>query len=219
MPQQTSASAPPAPAQGATVTQSSAPVAPAVASGATPAEIYQAYRAQRRELVGQMETLEESRDDLVQQSRQGAISEADRAGIDQRLVLIDQQLAAKQIAIAEADAQVALAASVPGAAVTPRTPPRQQTSYDVLEFGVGVTALLFIPIVLAFARRIWRKSAVVISLPAELTERLGTIEQSIDAVAIEVERIGEGQRFVTQLMADRSKPADVLARGAHDPQI
>ena len=31
------------------------------------------------------------------------------------------------------------------------------------------------------------------------------MEQGIEAVAVEVERIGEGQRFVTQLMGERAK--------------
>lgn len=38
-----------------------------------------------------------------------------------------------------------------------------------------------------------------------LEERLGRIEQGIDAMAIEVERISEGQRFTTKLLSDRSR--------------
>ena len=36
--------------------------------------------------------------------------------------------------------------------------------------------------------------------------RLERLEQSVDAIAIEVERVAEGQRFVTKVLADR--PAD-----------
>jgi hypothetical protein len=42
--------------------------------------------------------------------------------------------------------------------------------------------------------------------PPELTDRFRNLEQSIDAVAIEVERIGEGQRFMTTLLAKRQSP-------------
>ncbi len=35
---------------------------------------------------------------------------------------------------------------------------------------------------------------------------------AVDAMAEEVERIGEGQRFVTQLLAERREEAPVLAR-------
>jgi hypothetical protein len=33
------------------------------------------------------------------------------------------------------------------------------------------------------------------------------MEQAVDAIAVEVERISEGQRFVTSLMAKRESPA------------
>jgi hypothetical protein len=38
----------------------------------------------------------------------------------------------------------------------------------------------------------------------EADERLERMEHAIDAVAIEVERIAEGQRFVTKLLAERA---------------
>lgn len=39
--------------------------------------------------------------------------------------------------------------------------------------------------------------------PDDLAGRFRNLEQSIDAVAIEVERIGEGQRAMTNLLVDR----------------
>ena len=40
-----------------------------------------------------------------------------------------------------------------------------------------------------------------------LEERLTRIEQAIEAVAVEVERISEGQRFTTKLLSERGEPA------------
>lgn len=40
------------------------------------------------------------------------------------------------------------------------------------------------------------------ALPPEVASRLERMEQSIDAIAVEVERISEGQRFTTKLLAD-----------------
>jgi hypothetical protein len=40
-----------------------------------------------------------------------------------------------------------------------------------------------------------------------VTPRLDRLEQSVDAIAIEIERIAEGQRFVTKVMAERAAPA------------
>lgn len=36
-------------------------------------------------------------------------------------------------------------------------------------------------------------------------DRMKSLEQAIDSIAVELERIGEGQRFVTKLLADRSR--------------
>ena len=43
-------------------------------------------------------------------------------------------------------------------------------------------------------------------------DRLLRIEQTLDSVAIEVERISEGQRFATKLLAERDKVPAVDAR-------
>ena len=42
-------------------------------------------------------------------------------------------------------------------------------------------------------------------------ERLARVEQAVEAIAIEVERISEGQRYVTKLMSDRAQPLDRAA--------
>lgn len=48
--------------------------------------------------------------------------------------------------------------------------------------------------------------SVIPALPRELTDRLTHLEQSVDAVAIEVERIGEGQRFMTRFFTENGTP-------------
>lgn len=42
------------------------------------------------------------------------------------------------------------------------------------------------------------------ALPPELMERLERIERAVDVTALEVERIGEGQRFLTRALGERS---------------
>ena len=37
--------------------------------------------------------------------------------------------------------------------------------------------------------------------------RLQRVEQAMDAVAVEIERIGESQRFLTKVLTDKSLPA------------
>jgi hypothetical protein len=59
------------------------------------------------------------------------------------------------------------------------------------------------PLARAFARRMDRDSKSG-KLAPEVSSRLERIEQAVDAIAIEVERISEGQRFTTKLLTERS---------------
>lgn len=203
--QGTPAAPPPPPASGGAATATT--VSPAAPAGATAAEIYQGLRAQRNVLGEQLRGLERTRDQLVGEMRQGSPSDVARTGLEQRLAQVDQRIASVSLQIAEADAQVALAAAIPGAAVEPPRPPRSGPDPDIVAMGLFFTGLMLLPLVIAWSRRIWRRNAVTISLPAELHERMLGLERAVDSVAVEVERIGEGQRFVTQLMAERDRPA------------
>jgi hypothetical protein len=70
----------------------------------------------------------------------------------------------------------------------------------------GVVMVLGIPLVLVQARKLWMRDSASRSSHSELSDhRLERIEQAIDAVAVEVERIAEGQRYVTKLLADRGQ--------------
>ena len=191
-------------------------LAPAAPSSATSAEIYQALRAQRRVLGDQLEELEDSREQLVLQLRETPVSDGGRVGLEQRLAQTDQRISTVTQQIDASDALVAQAAAVPGATVRPPDPPPWQHGppEELVALGIAFTALLIFPLVLAWSRRIWRRSAVSAAVPAELSDRLGAMERSLDSVAIEVERIGEGQRFVTRLLAERAGAAALpLAAG------
>lgn len=41
-------------------------------------------------------------------------------------------------------------------------------------------------------------------------DRIARIEAAVEAIAIEVERISEGQRFTTRLLSDQAKPIQAL---------
>lgn len=80
---------------------------------------------------------------------------------------------------------------------------------------VPITMFVMIPVTTigwtiarAYARRM--DSQPHERLPPEVADRLERMEQAIDSIAIEVERISEGQRFTTRLLAERM-PAERLA--------
>ncbi len=84
-------------------------------------------------------------------------------------------------------------------------------------FTVVVIAL-GIPIIRAITRRWERGAKAVTSLPPDVTNRLERIEQAVEAVAIEVERMAEAQRFTAKLMVEqRALPAGDTASPGTKP--
>lgn len=73
-------------------------------------------------------------------------------------------------------------------------------------FICGAVTAIGVPIARAYARRVDRDAAVP-RIPADVTARLERMEQAIDSIAVEVERISEGQRFTTKLLAERPASA------------
>jgi hypothetical protein len=80
---------------------------------------------------------------------------------------------------------------------------------------IAITAIISIfvafPIVVAMARLIWKRTSEPPRPRAietdQVMRRLDQLQQTVEAMAIEVERISEGQRFVTRIMSDRDKQA------------
>ena len=97
------------------------------------------------------------------------------------------------------------AAQTPAPSTIQRVHMPHVTRKEAETAGIGAF-LLMVPLVLALARRIWVRSGAprpsVVDL--ESSPRLQRLEEAIEAISIEVERIGEGQRFATRLLSERS---------------
>ena len=191
-------------------------------AGAKPADLYAALRAQRRVLGEQLERLEDERGTLVGRIAERPAPGVERQGLEQRIVNVDQRIIEVSQQLAATDREVARVAGIPGAAVEPPPPPDNDGPAEAVAIiGVAFTTLVLFPLAIAHARRIWRRTAkAVIALPSELAERFTRLEQTVESVAIEVERISEGQRFVTKVMADgrRGEGANAAALGAGPAQ-
>lgn len=75
-----------------------------------------------------------------------------------------------------------------------------------LAFFFTIAAIIIgLPISRAFARRMDRKATP--QVPPEVSSQLTHLAQSVDAIALEVERISEGQRFVTRLLSEQRESA------------
>ena len=85
----------------------------------------------------------------------------------------------------------------------------------IIALGVCATvAISVISIGRAYVRNTEaERKAARPDIPPEVQDRMTRIEQAVDAIAIEVERMSEGQRFTTRLLAEQfGESAKVDAR-------
>ena len=87
------------------------------------------------------------------------------------------------------------------------TIPREAVTISVAFFLMFAVIIIGLPLARAFARRMDRKGASPSQMSGELTSQLAHLNQSIDAIALEVERISEGQRFTTRLLSEQKEGA------------
>ena len=180
-----------------------------------PQAVYRAFNEQRKELANQLESLEEKHREFARELANPATEKAVRSGLEVRIADLDKRIADVDKQLAAADQAVARSAAVPGAIVDPPRPERNGPPEEVYVLSGMFIVAVFFPLSFALARRIWRRGAATVSaFPQELADRLNRLDQSMDSIAIEVERIGEGQRFVTRVMSEKGR---ALGGGAAQP--
>jgi len=205
--------------QGKTQTTPGPATAPIVAQGARSAPsasaIYQGFKAQRNELSNQLDELQSTRSSISSQLEEMSATAPERKALEGRLTDVDQRVTTVDGMLAANATQIAQAAAIPGAVVeAPRVIRGGGLSDGDYFLGSLFMVVVLLPLSVAFAKRIWRKSsATIASFPKEIAERLQRMEQAIEATSVEVERIGEGQRFLTRLFTE-SESGRALGAGA-----
>jgi chromosome segregation ATPase len=200
---------------------SPAPNAPVLAAGARSAPsasaIYEGFKAQRRELNNQLDELQSTRREITSQMEDVSTGSTEHKALETRMTDIDSRIANVDKMLASNAGQIAQAAAIPGAVVEPPRFVRQGPPEEAYVVGTIFMFVFLLPLSIAYARRIWRKSATVVtSFPKEITDRLSRMEQAVEATAVEVERIGEGQRFLTRLFTE-GEGARAIGAGAAQP--
>ena len=86
--------------------------------------------------------------------------------------------------------------------------PPDWVPYVAIAFFVMIVLVAIgMPLARAWARRMDRRDTPP-KFPSDVSARLERIEQAVEAMAVEVERVSEGQRFLTKIMTEmRSLPA------------
>lgn len=94
----------------------------------------------------------------------------------------------------------------------PPTPgiPQEAVTLALAFFIMLAVIAIGVPIARAIARRIDRGPTRAPQPSAEQSEQLRQIQTAVDAMAVEIERVSENQRFVTRLLTEGSGPEGAL---------
>jgi hypothetical protein len=187
-------------------------------------EYIQGLRARRQALSDQLLSLDARRWSSIRQLQ--SLGETGNAtakkGVTDRLAFLDKQQLQLESSLAAANQELSSlpAALVASASVPPPTPFRMKPD-QIMTLSVLTIVLVLFPLAFAAARGIWKKSNRP-GLPptafAETAQRLDHLEGTVDTIAIEIERISEGQRYMTKLLSDaQGAPALGAGQRAAEP--
>lgn len=163
-----------------------------------------ALRAQRRELSNQLSSATGRRDDLAEELQNA--SGASRGGIEARIAVLDQRIVQIEKDISSTGQLIAAApGNLLGGQTGDASPPPFGNRMDMTAISIVFTIFVLAPIAISMARLLWRRANLPKAVPSfdrENAERLQRLESAVDSIAIEMERVSEGQRFVTKLLSE-----------------
>jgi hypothetical protein len=178
-------------------------------------EDMRALMARRQVLSDQLTSVSDRRHDLSMEL-QGTADAGARVGLQERLAVLDKRILQLENDVALTGSQLAAAPSdLMGITETARDEPQGDHFPEGVTVG-GLSAFAIASIVFALSRRrSWgRRSKSGPALQdSESAQRLERLERGMDAIAIEIERVSEGQRFVTKLLSEQ-QPLGTLRRVA-----
>ena len=181
----------------------------------------QAPRAATPEVAGLQSRELDLRDAVAKLKAQHDVLEAQsksgegylRIPAQMQLAQVNSELASTQAELMSVQARIAL---VRGQPVTPGVvavpPPATRPFLDRIDndaitaMFVMTTFAILVPLSIALSRRLWRrgpKDSVTGAAINGMNSRLERLEQAVDAIAIEIERVSESQRFVAKVLVER----------------
>lgn len=177
--------------------------------GGSPRAVFEAAQAKREVLGDYMSRLLRRRNETADRLANPDINPVDKSALEQYLRDLNARVIDMERQIQAADAEVAAAAGVPGSTVQePRDVRREGPPEEMLIVGTVFVGISLVILAFSFARRLWKGATTVVSqIPAAFEARFTRFEQSLDAMAIEIERISEGQRFLTKVFAEQNSRA------------
>jgi hypothetical protein len=181
----------------------------------------QALQGRRSELTGQLDGAVRQRRQISEQLRRA--DGVDKAGLESRLVVIDARITRIESALDQTNEQVASTAARRAMVGVKPPEPRPNRPNNIRPEPVLFAFIFFVmgPIALSISRLIWKRGSRTSppALAGDSSQRLERMEQAMDAIAIEVERVSEGQRFVTRLLSERTGSLGAAQQGAEGVRV
>ena len=184
---------------------------------ATLAEL-KALRAKRSEISDQITNVQSRRRSLADQLKSS--DPAARRGLEERLGVIDDRIIRMERDLDLTGDQLANTSPVllsAESSLPPQVPDAfNRIAKDLVPIVAILSVFVLAPMAVGISRFIWRRAGSppqrgVVSEQAT-QQRLDQLQQAVDTIAIEVERISEGQRFISKVLSDKALPA-----GAAEP--
>jgi hypothetical protein len=206
--------------QGTTPTPPPAPISPQVPSDLGTiirGTVNEALQSVSAELNGELARAVARKADLQAQLAT-ATGSSQRARIQRQIAQSNEEISKLESTIGK------LATKTTPSVGRPTLPPNFRMD-DVVptRMIISVVGIIFIgfPLAIAFARIMWRRASHAPSptapLSVDATRRFDHLEQSVDAIAIEVERISENQRYLTKLLSEPRQSVPVGAGESPKP--
>ena len=173
-----------------------------------------ALKARREELSNQLQSVDGRRSKLISQLKNTGDPTVTQ-GLQDRLALLDARQLQLEADLAQTGQQLSSATAGLIASTSVAEGFAGFGSGQVLALSIVTVVVVGGPLAIGFARTLWKRSSRPAPPPAvlgEMAQRLERVEGAVDAIALEIERISEGQRFVTKLLSE-SQPAPMLGAG------
>jgi hypothetical protein len=169
---------------------------------------------QESELADRLANLEGDRSTYQRQTRSSDVEI--RTTARQQVAQLDLQIGRTETALLSVRTQITtrvplrIPTGVPGYLGSVRRPRDGINGDNLTGIVIVFTLAVLMPISLGLTRRLWRRVPATPPAPEIPPQRLERLEHAVDAIAIEIERVSEGQRFMTKVMSERP-PAAISA--------
>lgn len=188
--------------------------APITISAPRTAREIDALQSQRDELSRQLTSVDGRRSKLMSQLRSTGDPTAVK-GLQDRLALLDARQLQLESDLAGIGQQLSSASAGLIASTSAAPVFAGFSGGQTLALSIVFTVFVLGPLAVGFARTMFRRANRPALPPAvfnEAAQRLERVEAAVETIALEIERISEGQRFVTKLLSENQPAPQLGAR-------